>query len=180
MADIKLFIREYSSFKSSFKETSLDDDNNTYLCNDTSQEVINFDNLIKKLYPDSNIRPKSFDAIFIYKNFIFCVEFKNQKPSSIDNKEVREKIIEGKEELIKLFTKLNIQKKDYNFIYCVVYKNCKLPYDSYKCGIDKGKIRFGLEDLTNKENSFLTKVYTDSVSFFTKEFKKLFKKELEC
>jgi len=178
MADIKLFIREYDSFKSSFKETSLDNDNNIYLCNDTSQEVINFDKLIENLYPDSNKRPKSFDTIYIYKNLIFCIEFKNQKPSDIDNSEIRGKILNGKDELIKLLTQLNIQKNDYNFIYCIIYKDCSMPYDSYKCGIDKGKIRFGLEDLT--KNSFLTKVYTDSVSFFTKEFKKQFKKELMC
>ncbi len=178
MADIKLFVKEYSSFQSSFKETSLDDDNNIYLCNDTSQKVINFDNLIKNLYPDSNKRPKSFDAIFIYENLVFLIEFKNQKPSKIDNKEVQDKLKDGKIELQKLFYQLNIQKKDYNFIYCVVYKEYKQAIDRYKCGIEKGKIQFGLEKFV--ENRFVTKVYTDSVSFFTKEFKKLFKKELEC
>ncbi len=179
MADIKRFIKEFNYYKSNFKETSLDNNKNVYLCNDTSQEVINFDKLIKDLYPDSNKRPKSFDAIYIYKNLIFCVEFKNQKPSDIDNKEVREKILNGIEELIKLFIQLNIQKNDYYFIYCVVYKDCNMPYDSYKCGIEKGKIRFELEDLV-KNSPFLAKIYTDSVSFFTKEFKKLLKKELTC
>ncbi len=178
MADIRLFIREYSSFKSTFKETSLDDNNNTHLCYDTSQEVINFDNLMKKLYPDSNKRPKSFDAIFVYENLIFLIEFKNQKPSKIDNKEVQEKLEDGKMELLKLFYQLNIQKRDYNFIYCVVYKEYTKAIDRYKSGIEKGKIQFGLEKFV--ENRFVTKVYTDSVSFFTKEFKKLFKKELKC
>ena len=178
MANIKLFLREYSSYKSSFKETSLDDNNNIYLCNDTSQEVINFDKLIENLYPNSNIRPKSFDAIFIYEKLIFLVEFKNQKPSKIDNKEVQKKLEDGKIELLKLFTQLNIQKNDYNFIYCVAYKECKEPTSRYKCGVEKGKTQFGLEKFI--ESSFVKKVYTENVSFFTKEFKKKFEKELMC
>ena len=178
MADIKLFIREYSSYKSSFKETSLDNDNGVYLCNDTSQEVINFDKLIENIYPNSNNRPKSFDAIYIYEKLIFLVEFKNQKPSKIDNKEVQEKLVDGKTELLKQFTQLNIQKNDYNFIYCVAYKDCKEPINRYKCGVEKGKIQFGLDKYMEK--SFVKKVYTESVSFFTKEFKKQFRKELMC
>ena len=178
MADINIFYKKYNSYLSTFKKCSFDDDNKCYLCSDTSQKAINFDNIIKDIYPDSNKRPKSFDAIYVYQNLVFCIEFKNQIPSQIKNSEIREKIIDGKSELLKIFSNLNIQKNDYKFIYCVVYKECKEPYDRYKCGVGKGKVLFDLEDI--QKNAFLTKVYTNKVSFFTNEFRKLFKKELDC
>ncbi len=181
MADIELFKRKYKHCKSTFKDTSLDNrdkNDDEYLCYDISQEVIDFDLLISNLFPDSNKRPKSFDAIYIYSNKIFCIEFKNQKPSQINNREVKEKIIDGKRELIKLFNQLNISKGDYDFIYCVVYKNCKEPFERYKCGIGKNRVLFDLKQF--EENNFIKKVYTDQVSFFTKEFKKYFNKELMC
>ncbi len=83
MADINIFYKKYNSYLSTFKKCSFDDDNKCYLCSDTSQKAINFDNIIKDIYPDSNKRPKSFDAIYVYQNLVFCIEFKNQIPSQI-------------------------------------------------------------------------------------------------
>jgi len=178
MADINRFIKEFQKYKSTFKLTSLDDSNNIYLCTNETQEVIDFDSIIEDKFPDSNIRPKSFDAIYIYKNLIFCIEFKNQKPSDIDNLEVQGKLVDGKEELLKLLQKYNIQKDNYSFIYCVVYKVCKEPINRYKCGIDKNKILFGLD--IYKKKGFVEDIYTQNVNFFTKEFKKQLEKELMC
>lgn len=119
MADIGQFIREYSSYKSTFKITSFDDENKVNLCTDESQEVVNFDRIIENKYPDSNKRPKSFDALYIDNSDIYCIEFKNQKPAQLNkNKdEIKGKIEDGKSELDALLTKLNISKDDYNFIY---------------------------------------------------------------
>ena len=178
MADIHQFIKEYSQYKSTFKETSFDDNNEIYLCNDETQNVINFDKILEVKYPDSNQRPKSFDALYIYKKLLFCIEFKNQKPSQIDNIDIQDKLLSGKKELIKLFQELNIQMTNYNFVYCVVYKKCIEPRDRYKCGIDKGKVLFGLEKY--EEQGLVKKVYTQNVDFFTKEFKKKLQKELVC
>jgi len=178
MADINQFQKEYSQYQSTFKETSYDDNNSIYLCKDKSQIVINFDKILQSKYPDSNQRPKSFDALYIYNNLIFCIEFKNQKPSQIDNLEVKDKLLDGKNELIKLFQELNIQLKDYDFVYCVVYKRCLEPRDRYKCGIDKGRVLFGLEKY--EKQGFIKKVYTQDIDFFTKEFKKNLNKELAC
>jgi len=178
MADFSQFEKKYSQYKSTFKETSFDDNNQIYLCNDETQNVINFDKILELKYPDSNIRPKSFDALYLYNNLLFCIEFKNQKPSQIDNQEIQDKLNSGKTELVKLFQGLNIQMHDYHFVYCVVYKKCIEPRDRYKCGIDKGKVLFGLEKY--QEQGFVKKVYTQNVDFFTKEFKKNFKKELMC
>jgi len=178
MADIGQFLQSYQSHQSTFKKTSFDDSNQKYLCTDTSQIVINFDELIEEIYPDSNIRPKSFDAIYIYKNKIFCIEFKNQKPSEINNQEVQGKLKDGINELMKLLRVLNIQTHKYDFAYCVVYKLCIEPKDRYKCGIDKGKILFGLEQY--KKQGLVKEIFTENVKYFTKEFKKQFQKELAC
>jgi hypothetical protein len=178
MADISQFQKEYSQYQSTFKETSFDDNNEVYLCRDKSQIVINFDKILESKYPDSNKRPKSFDALYVYKNLLFCIEFKNQKPSQIDNVDIQNKLLSGKEELVKLFQELNIQVSNYSFVYCVVYKKCIEPRDRYKCGIDKGRVLFGLEKY--EEQGVVKKVYTQNVDFFTKEFRKKLNKELAC
>jgi len=178
MADINQFIHTYQSFKSTFRDTSFDNDNGEYLCNDESQNVINFDKLLEDKYPNSNARPKSFDALYVHNDIIFCIEFKNQKPSQIINQSICEKLTDGKSELDTLLQALNIQVNDYNFVYCVVYKKCIEPRDRYKCGVEKGKVLFGLEKY--KANTLVKEVFTDNVDFFTKEFKKQLQKELAC
>ena len=178
MADINQFLKTFSLYQSSFKETSFDDNNEIYLCNDESQNVINFDKILESKYPDTNTRPKSFDALYVYNDLLFCIEFKNQKPSQIDNLDIQSKLLSGKEELLILFQELNIQVNTYTFVYCVVYKKCVEPRDRYKCGIDKGKVLFGLEKY--EEQGIVKKVYTQNVDFFTNEFRKNLKKELEC
>ncbi len=178
MADINQFIREYFLYKSTFKITSFDDYNHVYLCNDESQEVINFDQIISIKYPDSNKRPKSFDALYIDNADIYCIEFKNQKPSIINNTEIKGKLEDGKSELDALFTELNISKDNYNFIYCVCYQNCTEPRDRYKCGVAKGAIQFDLKQY--KEKGIVKEVYTNHVDFFTKQFQKKTSKNLRC
>lgn len=178
MADIGQFIQEYSSYKSTFKITSFDDENKVNLCTDESQEVINFDQIISIKYPDSNKRPKSFDALYINSASIYCIEFKNQKPSSIDNNEIKGKLENGKNELNILLSALNISRDNYEFFYCVCYKNCTEPRDRYKCGVAKGAIQFDLEQY--KEKGIVKEVYTNHVDFFTKQFQKRTSKSLQC
>lgn len=178
MADIGVFIREYSPFKSTFKETSFDKENVVSLCKDESQEVIDFDKIIAEKYPDSNKRPKSFDALYIHDGNIYCIEFKNLKPASIENNDVKGKLEAGKNELDKLLSDLNIQKNEYDFIYCVCYKNCTEPRDRYKCGVAKGAIQFDLEQY--KERHIVKEVFTNSVTFFTQQFQKKTQKSLNC
>jgi hypothetical protein len=178
MADIGLFVSSYESCKSTFRATSLDDSNEVSLCKDESCEVIDFDKIIQKIYPNSNTRPKSFDAIYIYENNIYCIEFKNQKSNMINKNEISGKLKDGIGELDKMLANLKIQKKRYNFIFCVVYKKCKEPIDRYKCGISKNKILFGLEKYKNQHN--IKDIFTQNVEFFTNQFKKITMKELKC
>jgi len=92
MANINQFFKSYKSYNSTFKVTSFDNANNTYLCNDTTQNVINFDKIIENIYKDPYKRPKSFDALYQLNNDIYLIEFKNQKPTDIINSEVNQNL----------------------------------------------------------------------------------------
>ncbi|WP_309499956.1 hypothetical protein [Sulfurovum sp.] len=176
MSDIEHLVRKYTTFNDSFKKTSYDSENDEYLCNDESQKVINFDAILEDKYPNSDDRPKSFDAIYIDGINIYCIEFKNQIPRDINNADIQGKLEQGKKELDILLSAENIQKNDYIFIYCVVYKKCTEPRDSYKCGIGKGAIKFGLE----KYNNLVDHIFTNNVEFFAEQFKKKTERELAC
>ena len=182
MAGIEQFVKHYSLYNSSFKETSYDKEKNTHLCNDTTIDVINFDKIIEDIYPDSNTyRPKSFDALYQQGNDIYLIEFKNQKKSflSTHKYDLEQKLLDGKNELDKLLNSLNIQKDNYNFKYCIVYKNCSVShFDEYKCGIDKDVVKFGLGKYKNK---IVEDIKTNEVDFFTKVLnKKLTPSTLKC
>ena len=177
MADINLFFKKYQPYISTFKATSFDSENKIYMCQDKSQDVLNFDKLVEFIYPDPNKRPKSFDAIYYYheEKTIYLVEFKNQnKPNK---KEIEDKLINGKKELEMVFTDLHIQKRDYKFIFCLVY-NKYIPKEArFKRGLFKA-ITF--EYLNIYKKSFVDDIFTEDVVFFTKLFKNKIKKELNC
>jgi len=179
MADLNIFLKNYKNYMSSFKETSYDNNNKEFLCKDTTQKVIGFDKIIKDKYPNSNERPKSFDAIYIVDKKIFLIEFKNQKPSDIDNSEVQDKMKDGIEELKKVLNSLNISLKNYKVAFCLVYKKCKEPFDNYKCGIGRGKIKFGL-DKKKSNLPEIDKIFTENVDFFRNQIRQKFKIELSC
>ena len=176
MADMDLFRKEYLSFKSTFKETSYDSDNSVYLCSDETQEVIGFDKIIENMYPDSNNRPKSFDAIYFYDDNIYCIEFKNQKKP--DKKDIEEKLLDGKKELIKLMNTLHIPSKKYKFVFCLVYNKHIPKEERFKRGLYKS---ISFEFLNKyKQEGFVKDIFTENVNFYTKQFKKLTTKELAC
>jgi hypothetical protein len=178
MADFNLFYQKYNAFISTFKETSFDSDNKVYLCTDESIKVINFDAIVEKIYPDSNLRPKSFDAVYFDKttNHIYLIEFKNQKKPI--KQEIEEKLIDGKKEFDLLLNQLNISKNNYKFVFCLVYNKFIPKEERYKRGLFKS-ITF--EFLNKyKESSLIHDMYTEDVSFFTKEFKKKTTKDLQC
>ena len=178
MADFNLFKQTYSLHTSTFKETSLDTDNNVYLCQDESIDVINFDTIIENKYPDSNKRPQSFDSIYLDKdsNTIYLIEFKNQKKP--DKEEVEGKLIDGKKEFILLLNDLNISTTNYKFIFCLVYNKFKPKHERHKRGLFKSVTFEFLYKY--KENKFIDDIFTEDVNFFTKQFKKKISKDLKC
>lgn len=178
MADYSLFRQRYKSYISTFKETSLDSENNFYLCTDESIETINFDKIIEEKYPDSNKRPQSFDSIYLDKesNNIYLVEFKNQKKP--DKKEVEGKLIDGKKEFILLLNDFKVPLADYKFIFCLVYNQYKPKEERHKRGLFKSMTFEFLNQY--KESGFIDDIYTEDVNFFTKQFKNKISKGLKC
>jgi len=174
MADYNLFIQKYITHISTFKETSFDNRNNVYLCQDESIEIINFDKVIEEKYIGLKKRPQSFDCIYLdkYSNKIYLIEFKNEtKP---DKETIRGKLLDGKKELLSLLIDLKVSIKDYKFVFCLVYNKHFPKEERFKRGLYKS-IRF--EFLNEyKENKFIDDIYTEDVTFFTKQFKK----ELAC
>ena len=173
MASVNYIFRDkYNSHKTTLKDTSYDKDNRVYLCNDERQEVYDFDDIVKKLYPAK--QPASYDALIIYNNDIYCIEFKNQKYSNIDNSSIKNKLKNSKEVMDKIFKENNINIKNYKFIYCVAYKN---DQSKWRRGITKDVIQFGLEEYKGK---YYDEIFTNDIDYFTNEYKKKFNKELKC
>lgn len=170
MADITRFIEEYSAYKSTFKLTSFDNDNGVSLCLDERQVVINFDKIVETHYPGATNRPKSFDALYIHNTDIYCVEFKNQKPTLLNSANIKGKLTSGKRELDTFLSTLDIPQHDYNFIYCICYQNWREPQERYKYGIIKSAIKFDLEEY--KEEGLVKEIYTNHVLFFTKQLQR--------
>jgi len=177
MADIGEFIKKYSKYKTTFKETSHDSSNDKHLCLDESQENIDFDAIIADKYPDpDDYRPKSFDSVYIDNSDIYCIEFKSAKKP--DKKDIEAKLIDGKRELDVMLADLNIQKSDYRFIFCVVYSIHKPDFERFKRGIQSYPIKMYLKKY--QENNLVDDIFTEDVSFFTKEFKRKMKKDMVC
>lgn len=177
MADISEFIKKYNEYKTTFKVTSYDDNNDVHLCSDETQENINFDAIIESKYPESyEYRPESFDSIYINNNDIYCIEFKNEKKP--DKKDIENKLIDGKQELDKMFIYLNIQKNNYKFIFCVVYNKSAPISERYKRGIQNYTIEMYLKK--HQENNLVDYIITEDVDFFTKQFRKKLGKDLKC
>jgi len=169
-----IFLSKFKPFISTLKETSFDKDNQVYLCKDEIQKVYDFDKIVKELYPSK--QPASYDALIIENKNIYCIEFKNRKANIIkkDSAQIQKKLLNGKEVLNQIFLNNNIGIKNYEFIYCVAYKNDK---DKWRRRIEQNKIQFGLEEY---KGEYFDEIYTNDIQFFTNEYKKYFYKELKC
>ena len=182
MADFNLFYQKYNSFISTFKETSLDNHDkskpNEYLCFDTTQKVINFDKIVEDKYPNSNLRPQAFDTIFFdeQEKTIYLIEFKNQKKP--DKEEVEGKLLDGKKEFDLLLSELNIPKNNYKMTFCLVYNKYHPKHERHKRGLFKSLTFEFLNQY--KKSCLVDDIYTEDVTFFTKQFKKKTLKELKC
>lgn len=156
---------DYAPCWKSLKETSFDKENKIYLCQ-SDMKVFDFDCIVKALYPKK--QPASYDALIVNQEdkLVYCVEFKNQKPSEIDKKNIQKKLENGKYILTDICKQNNVQQHLYTFIYCVVFKKNK---GGYRNGIKNSTIRFDLEQY---KNQYFDEIITNDIVFFTREFKK--------
>ena len=161
---------EYSDCKESLKETSFDKENKQYLCQ-SSMEVYDFDCIVKKLYPKK--QPSSYDSLIVDENrkIVYCIEFKNQIPSAIHNSNIKKKLTNGKEILDNICKNENVQKKDYQFIYCVVHKPA---HNRYGNPLVDRETKF---ELKAYQGTYFDKIITNDINFFKNEFRKEFKEE---
>lgn len=173
MADIhSIFKSKFFSYESTLEATSYDDEKEQHLCQDTTAKVYDFDKIVKDKYPTK--QPSSYDALLLKEYEVFCVEFKNQKYSDIDRSEIKKKLLNGKDVLDTILQENNVPKKDYKFVFCVAYST---RADRWKRGIAKNQVQF---ELASYVPAYFDEVYTNDVDFFKNEYKKVFKKMLEC
>lgn len=163
--------KELEAYKSSFKQTSYDDAHQQYLCQDESRpDVYDFDEYIKANYNKSRL-PASPDAIHIDNKRLYCVEFKNQRSSQIDNHEIQRKFTNGTEILQKMLK--NFTPRDCQYHFYVVFKTGNKPrYFDYR-HIQRSTVLFNLEKLNQDFNHFYDRILTESIDFFIDEFQDL-------
>lgn len=154
----------------SLKETSRDKEHNEYLCQ-SAMRVYDFDCIVKKLYPKK--QPSSYDSLLIdeEKKIVYCVEFKNQVPSQINNANIKKKLTNGKEVLDSICSQGNVPKKDYQFIYCVVHKPVQNRYSNPL--VDR-ETKF---ELKAYKGNYFDQIITNDIDFFKNEFRKEFTEE---
>ncbi|SEH08098.1 hypothetical protein [Candidatus Venteria ishoeyi] len=173
MADASsIFNSKFISYLSSLKEISYDNENNIYLCQDESKIVYDFDSIVKNKYPLK--QPASPDALLINDKSIYLIEFKNEKYSNVNGEKIRKKLRDGKHVLQDIFKTNNISIDKYKLIFCVAYKNTQRGWRS---GVEKNIPKFGLMQY---KYDYFNEIYTNDIQFFTNEYKKRFKKTLEC
>lgn len=169
----------FSDYVTTFKQTSFDEEHSQYLCNDESNYVFDFDEIVKSKYPDK--QPKSFDAILCDGKNIFCVEFKNSLPSDIDNSNVQGKLINSQSVIEDFCLKNHINKSDYKFIYCVVFKPFNSPYKAnrlFKARVAGNEIMFNLEQY---KGVFFDEILTNDKNFFERNYNRIISKgNLNC
>ena len=171
MADLKSTLKsQYKDYATSFKQTSFDSENKEHLCQDETVQVYDFDKIVKEKYPSK--QPASTDVLLLQNHTLFCIEFKNQKPSNIDNANIKIKFNNTQEIIKSIFKEHNLQTNEITFIFCVAYKP---SVTQWKRGV-ANNILFGLEEFKGK---FFNDIFTNDVSWFKKEYKKNFK-ELQC
>jgi len=161
---------KYSECIESLKETSKDKENDEYLCQST-MDVYDFDCMVKKLYPKK--QPSSYDSLIVDENrkIVYCIEFKNQIPSQINNANIKKKLTNGKDVLDSICKNENVQRRDYKFIYCVVHKPA---HNRYGNPLVDRETKF---ELKAYKGSHFDKIVTNDINFFKNEFRKEFKEE---
>ena len=170
--NLKEFLEnKLKKYQSTFKNTSYDDTNNRYLCNDeTTLNVYDFDKYIKENFDKSKL-PSSPDAIYLENKRFYFVEFKYQKASYIEPKEIKSKFEKGTnilKDMLKKFT-----PKDNIFIFCVVFENQKRSRYFDSRHIETSSIKFGLDELNKNLGSFYDNIITQDINFYKNNFKKL-------
>ena len=156
--------------KSTLQKTSFDDAKNIYLCSDKSMaHVYNFDSYIEENF-DMTQLPASPDAILVGEKKIYFIEFKNQSPSDINKKNIKDKFDRGTKILKDLLK--DFKPQDIEYIFCVVHKNQPSRYFN-SAHIESMIPKFGLEEKNADFDSFYAKIIVEDIDYYKRNFKQL-------
>ena len=162
--------QELGPHLSTFKATSFDDANSEHLCSDeATAEVYDFDAYVQAQGADSI--PASPDAIHAGSKDLYFIEFKNQRTSDIDKIQMQRKFTAGTKILKDLLR--DFAAKDCQYHFCVVMKNQVRPKYMDSRHIEQNVVRFGLDELNQKQGDFYDHVVTESLDFYVDKFKAL-------
>ncbi len=163
MAEMSYVIRrKHPNTLDTLKNASYDKENSVYMCH-SDMQVVDFDRLTSELYPQK--QPASHDALLIEESIrgVFCIEFKNQKTSDIDNSQLHKKVKDSDTTLKKLCDENSINKNEYDYKLCIVYKQdtTKPQYRRFKENI----IHFGLNVY---RGVYFDEIIKNEIGFFSK------------
>lgn len=169
--NLKEFLsKELEEHRTTLKAASYDDENQQYLCNDsTTSNVYSFDEYVEKNFDPTQL-PASPDAIFIGDKKLYFVEFKNSLPKNIDSKNMKDKFEKGTEVLKKLLQAFI--PRDIDYIFCVVHKKQTARYFN-PAHIQSNTTRFGLAEKNAELGGFYSNIITEDIDFYKSVFKEL-------
>lgn len=129
MADLNELEKEFEKYATTLQETSRGGKNKKEFLCQSQARVYNFEQYVDyKEKEEKNpyfSKKKRIDALYVDKNdnVIYCIEFKIEKYSQINKKDIEEKFIDSFEMLKIIFKDLNLAIKNYHFKFFVVHKN---------------------------------------------------------
>ncbi len=184
MADTSVLKKYFQNYLSNLNETSYDKNNKEYLCY-SNKEVVNFDGFTQNTSDFNFKKSKSCDAVYFSndRKEVYCIEFRNQKHSDIDNNDMKGKYIDSLINLQTIFQKENIAVQNYQFYFFVVYKN-PTNMGMYKSRGLQNQIQFGLDYEREKYKDnyiiFNSIIKTEPKDNFKDYYRKFFKDDVKC
>ncbi len=176
------FSAEYSKYLASFKTLSFDKENNQSLCHNTTHQYYNFDEIVKSRNYD--FTPASPDTIIFNDNKIYCIEFKNSFRHRVSAKVVKEKVKKGHQVLLEIFQELDLQREDYQLIFCVVHKGfdkSKVNNQRWEEVHDRIKEKHSIQfELEQYKGQYYDDILTNDVDFFRNQFIEKINPNLSC
>ena len=174
------FHAKYSNYLADFKTLSFDKTNDESLCQNTTHQYYNFDKIVKAR--NNELTPASPDTIILKNNKVYCVEFKNSFKHRVSAPVVKEKVKKGHQVLLEIFQELDLRRKDYELIFCIVHKGFdKSRINNQRWEEMHDRIKPNIQfDLEQYKGQYFDDILTNDVDFFRNQFIKKINPNLSC
>lgn len=164
-------MREFDSYRSTLKETSLDLTNNEYLCEDESlNNVFDFDAYVKAKFGNIDALPASPDAICLGPKDLYFVEFKNQEWSRVNKPQIERKFRDGTQILKNLLS--TFTPRDNRYCFCVVHKR-DTSTRAYHRNIQASQERYSFDAINEELGNFYDEIIVQDIDFYKQKFSQL-------